>query len=168
MSDIYINSYNNQSNLDINNLSISKITDENQSNNSSKELMNDDTKDKVEISVKNDILINTKKAYDAFKETNKEYGIVSADGYYQDMSVILGHIEVAMKIMGLPTATFDFNGLTDENKENGDFLGFIDKIKNFAHELNKKNEGTDLMTVPDSFFDFCDSFKSKLKQYGCK
>ena len=38
------------------------------------------------------------------------------------------------------------------------YLSFIDKVKDFVKDLNSTKPGF----LPDSFSDFCDSFKEKL------
>lgn len=180
MSCIGINNYNknflNSDTIDISMKNSSNNGKINQSVSNNQNLINKNTNDTIDIQQKSEILINTKKAYDAFKETNKEYGLVDFDGTMTDMSVVFGVLEdfimmeskegVISNNVTIPT--FDFNQLNGTNKANENFLDFIDKIKDFAKLLNKRDKDKpDLTIIPDSFFDFCDSYKQKLKEYGC-
>lgn len=105
--------------------------------------------------------VNTKKAYDILQETCKEFGTVECRGYIcGTMQYHLNTMMIIMKDKGMSVPDFNMNG---DNVNNINYLGFIDKIKDFTKNLSK--EVPDL--VPDNFYDFCDAFKEKLIQNGC-
>ncbi|HBJ2614770.1 TPA: hypothetical protein LA742_003271 [Clostridium botulinum] len=116
--------------------------------------------DIVKINEKNENIINTKKAWDSFKDTCSDFGYVGENlmGGGADMSYYYGIAADLMEKQGITVPYFCFDG------ESNDFLPFIDKLKDFAKELNKTNPGF----LPSQFLDFCDAFKEKLTQYGCK
>ncbi|WP_055665873.1 hypothetical protein [Desnuesiella massiliensis] len=116
--------------------------------------------DKIEINEKNENIINVKKAHDAFKEACSEFGSVPTSmGGLSDMSLYYNMVVDQMKSRGIPVSTFVLDG-----KNNSNFLDFIDKVKDFAKELSIANPNF----LPDGFSNFCDLFKNKLTQYGCK
>ncbi|KEI93780.1 hypothetical protein [Clostridium botulinum] len=116
--------------------------------------------DTITINENNGNIINTKKAWDSFKDTCSDFGYVGENlmGGGVDMSYYYGIAVDLMKDQGIPVSYFCLDG------ESNDFLPFIDKLKDFAKELNKTNPGF----LPSQFLDFCDAFKEKLTQYGCK
>ncbi|MBE1305484.1 hypothetical protein G4W71_15880 [Clostridium botulinum] len=115
--------------------------------------------DTINISQKNENVINTKKAWDAFKDTCSDIGYIKNDlGIDTDMSPYYCIALDLMEKQGIPVPSFCLDG------ESNDFSPFIDKLKDFAKELNKTNPGF----LPSQFLDFCDAFKEKLTQYGCK
>ncbi|WP_055665874.1 hypothetical protein [Desnuesiella massiliensis] len=116
--------------------------------------------DKIEINEKNDNIINVKKAHDAFKEACSEFGTVQTSmGGSSDMSYYYNTVVEIMKSRGIPVSTFVLDG-----QNNSNFLDFIDKVKDFAKELSISNPNF----LPDGFSNFCDLFKDKLTQYGCR
>lgn len=121
------------------------------------------TTDNVEINQKNNNIINTKKAYDTFLETCKNYfdesGSKSPIG---DMSLEFNNILIEMRDRGMSIPDFTLDGT---NPENNNFLSFIDKMKDFTTSLLKNNQITN---IPSDFFEFCDSFKENLIRNGCK
>ncbi|MBX4271988.1 hypothetical protein [Clostridium estertheticum] len=149
----------NIANLNIKNISIvsnTKIISEKQD--SKVEAASSDT---IQINQKNKNIINTKKAYDAFKETCDEVGPVTCGGYFaENMSLDFNTMADIMKEHGLFVPDFILNG---DNINNNNFLGFIDKLKDFTKDFSKEN----INLVPDNFYDFCDLFKEKLIQNGC-
>ena len=117
--------------------------------------------DTIQINQKNKNIINTKKAYDAFKETCDEVGPVTSGGYFgENMSLHFNTMVDMMNDDGLFVPDFILNG---DNINNNNFLGFIDKMKDFTKNLSKEI----INIVPDNFYDFCDLFKEKLIQNGC-
>lgn len=119
--------------------------------------------DSVQINQKNENIINTKKAYDAFNETCDQIGEVEWDGYEQaNMSLYFNTIRIDMRDRGISVPDFTLDG---KNPENSNYVGFVDKIKDFANSLLKNNEIGDL---PSNFFEFCDKYKENLIKNGCK
>ncbi|HDK7157171.1 TPA: hypothetical protein PTV43_002317 [Clostridium botulinum] len=116
--------------------------------------------DTIVINGKNENIINKKKALDSFKDTCSDFGYVGKNlmGGGVDMSYYYGIAADLMEKQGITVPYFCLDG------ESNDFLPFIDKLKDFAKELNKTNPGF----LPSQFLDFCDAFKEKLTQYGCK
>lgn len=115
--------------------------------------------DTIKINEKNENIINTKKAHDAFKDTCEDCGYVKNSlGNDVDMSYYYGIVVDLMESEGIAVPNFILDG------ESNDFLPFIDKLKDFAKDLNKTDPGF----LPSQFLDFCDAFKEKLTQYGCK
>ncbi|MBW6408744.1 hypothetical protein [Clostridium weizhouense] len=111
--------------------------------------------DSIEIKEKNENVINTKKAFDAFKDAKKmDFGDFS--GQY----IIIKHM---MEQDGIQVPDF-----TPENSTK--FLPFIDKMKDYAKNLMTDPDFHQYGAMPltNDFLDFCDSFKEKLTQYGCK
>ena len=120
--------------------------------------------DRIEISQTNDIIINTKKAYDAFRDSCKEIGETTWDGYVSgDMSLDFFTICDYMKLQGINVPNFTCEGDIKDLMNNNDFIGFIDKMEEFVKTRPEfKNN------IPDKLFDFTKLFKEKLIQYGCK
>ncbi|KEJ03934.1 hypothetical protein [Clostridium botulinum] len=115
--------------------------------------------DTININQKNENVINTKKAWDAFKDTCSDIGYIKNDlAIDTDMSPYYCIALDLMEKQGIPAPSFCLDG------ESNNFLPFIDKLKDFAKELNKTNPGF----LPSQFLDFCDAFKEKLAQYECK
>ncbi|GAA0717138.1 hypothetical protein GCM10008905_02440 [Clostridium malenominatum] len=79
-------------------------------------------------------------------------------GAYADMSYYYVMAATQMRNRGISVPYFTLDG------KNNDFLPFVDKLKDFAKELNMTNPGF----LPNQFLDFCDAFKEKLIQYGCE
>lgn len=75
------------------------------------------------------------------------------------MSLWYCKVAAVMRFQGIQIPSFIPDG-----KNSNNFLPFIDKLKDFAKNLSETNPGF----LPDSFLDFCDSYKNKLMQYGCK
>ncbi|MBW6408740.1 hypothetical protein [Clostridium weizhouense] len=111
--------------------------------------------DSIEINETNSNTINNKKAYDAFKDTNNEE--------LSDMSLQYLIIKDMMSRDGIQVPNF-----TPENSTK--FLPFIDKMKDYAKNLMTDPDFHQYGAMPltNDFLDFCDSFKEKLTQYGCK
>lgn len=115
--------------------------------------------DTIEINKTDENVINTKKAYDAFKDACSDFGYVEAlNGNGADMSLYYNTAVILMKEEGISTASFIPNA-----QNSASYLSFIDQVKDFTKNLNETKPGF----LPDSFVDFCDSYKEKLKQYGC-
>lgn len=114
------------------------------------------------ISEKNEKIINAKKAHDAFYEACDEFGMLnkSEDSKIGNMSFYYFRLEFRMKVENLQTPSF----FSEDAINNPDFLPSIDKMKDFAHKLLEKEP--DLF--PKEFFDFCDYYKEKLINCGCK
>jgi len=130
-----------------------------------KEIYNgNNNEDKIEISEKNQTIINTKKAHDAFRDTCKEIGESSWGGYSSgDMSVAFVTILNFMEAEGIKTPNFFYGEDGGNLTNNNDFLGFLDKMESFCTERLFKDTG-----VPTKFFDFMYLFKEKLIQNGCR
>ncbi|NFI57922.1 hypothetical protein FDA48_16470 [Clostridium botulinum] len=113
------------------------------------------TTDSIEINETDFNVINTKKAYDVFKESNQ--------GEFGDNSFLYAIIKDIMKDDGIDVPDFTPNNTTA-------FLPFIDKMKEYAKNLmtdpNFHEVGGSPLT--DEFLDFCDLYKEKLIQYDCK
>lgn len=106
--------------------------------------------DFIEIFQKDEDIINAKKSREAFEKTCSEFG--SVDSYGSDMSAYYGVVLDQMEMQGIDIMPF-FRGDTN----------FVDKVKEFAKNLNIENGYN---VVPNNFSDFCDEYKNKLKQYG--
>ncbi|NMM62466.1 hypothetical protein HBE96_07130 [Clostridium sp. P21] len=149
----------NVSNLNIKNESIydnTKVIAEKKDNKSEENIG-----DTVQIEQKNNVIINTKKAYDALKETCDEVGTVTRDGYtYGSMMFSFYTMMDYMESQGISVPNFELSG---NNLNNDNYLGFVDKIKEFTKNLSSQYPNV----VPDNFYDFCDLFKEKLLQNGC-
>lgn len=78
------------------------------------------------------------------------------------MSLYFNTIRIDMRDRGISVPDFTLDG---KNSENRNYVGFVDKIKNFANSLLKNNEIGDL---PSSFFEFCDKYKENLIKNRCK
>ncbi|ACA56054.1 hypothetical protein FDC45_19700 [Clostridium botulinum] len=156
MNKIYGNVNNQNSNISKNQtLQKSKINEKLNKTNDENIKFNDT----INISEKNENIINTKKAWDAFKDTCSDIGYIKNDLTIDtDMSPYYCIALDLMEKQGIPVPSFCLDG------ESNNFLPFIDKLKDFAKELNKTNPGF----LPSQFLDFCDAFKEKLPQYGCK
>ncbi|AIY82157.1 hypothetical protein FDB15_02995 [Clostridium botulinum] len=114
----------------------------------------------IEINEKNENTINTKKAYDAFKDACSEFGYVETlGGNGSDMSLYYVTLIDVMK-----DEEFDVPSFIPDGNNNCNFLPFIDKMKDYAKDLSLTNPNF----LPDCFSEFCDLFKEKLVQYDCK
>lgn len=119
------------------------------------------SKDTIQIKQKNNIIINTKKAYDALNETCDQVGTVTREGStYGSMMFSFYTMMDYMETQGISVPNFELSG---SNLNNNNYLGFVDKIKEFTKNLSKQYPDV----VPDNFYDFCDLFKEKLIQNGC-
>ncbi|GAA0717131.1 hypothetical protein GCM10008905_02420 [Clostridium malenominatum] len=158
MSRIY-NNINNQS-VNINQSQAFEKAKLNKENELSKNITEEVKKnDSITISEQNENIINTKKAHDAFKDTCSDFGYTETSlGAYADMSLYYAIAVDQMRSRGISVPYFTLDG------KNNDFLPFVDKLKDFAKELNMSNPGF----LPSQFLDFCDAFKEKLIQYGCE
>lgn len=116
--------------------------------------------DTIKLSEKNENIINTKKAYDAFKDTCSDFGCIkTSNNCSADMSLYYNTALSIMETRGISISSF-----ISDSQNNTSYLSFIDTVKDFAKDLNT----TGPKYLPDSFLDFCDSYKEKLTQYGCK
>ena len=118
-------------------------------------------KDSIEISQKNQNIINTKKALDIFHEVSSEYPSIqiNSNGDTQDLSCFYGLANEMMKDAGIDVPSFVLDG-----SNTVDFISHAEKLKEFVKKLNIERPGS----FPDELLDFCDSFKERLIQYGCK
>ncbi|WP_434297164.1 hypothetical protein [Clostridium sporogenes] len=156
MNKIYSNINNKNFNISKNQI-VEKTKIDKELNKSNNE--NIKSNDTIDINQKNENIINIKKAWDAFKDTCSDTGYIKNDlGIDTDMSLYYCTVLDLMEKQGIPVPYFCPDG------ESNDFLPFIDKLKDFAKELNKTDPGF----LPNNFLDFCDAFKEKLTQYGCK
>ncbi|EKQ58096.1 MULTISPECIES: hypothetical protein [unclassified Clostridium] len=119
---------------------------------------NKEDQDNMDLRKKNKNIINTKKAYDAFIETSKKYETEAQlpPAHYFIM------LKSMMKESGISVPDFKFHG---ENNENMNFIGFIDKIKNFADYMVKEDKN--FSDLPSNFFQFCDDYKKDLIKNAC-
>ena len=141
------------------------VTLEEIKNNSNNNKKISQAKDSIELNKVNDLNVNTKKAYDAFRDTCKEIGETSWNGYGAgDMSLAYFTIVDMMERRGMNVPNYDFNSNDPGSlANNNDFLGFIDKMEQFVKgnkELSKN--------YPKKFFDFTKLYKEKLMQFGCQ
>lgn len=131
--------------------------------NSNEQLKSSSNIDNIEIKETNENVINKKKAYDALRDTCDEIGPTTWNGYTSaDMITNFLIMADIMKTQGIPTPNFVING---NDVECSDFVGFVDKLKNFANSALQNNEITSL---PTNFMEFCDKYKENLIKYGCK
>lgn len=142
--------YNNVSNT-INDI---KDTKKNESN------INKVNNDSIQISEKDENIINTKKALDSLNETNSQYENPEEQfppAYYVIM------FKSMMEDQGITVPDFKLDG---ENPENTNFIDFVDKLKDFAKSLYDTD--AQFSNLPSSFFEFCDKYKENLIKNGCK
>lgn len=147
---------------DLNNRIISKSDSASSTDLSNLDIQND----KIELTTDSSTL-NTLKARDAFYETCNEYGTFQETANCSsDMSYWYLTACDMMRNVGINVPTFCE---TDPNS----YIDSIDKIKDFVKNINQYcSSSPDFstpcsFTVPDEFFDFCDSFKQKLIDRGC-
>ena len=120
--------------------------------------------DTIEIRQTCDLVINTKKAHDAFREACNEIGETKWNGYIAgDMSGDYLTICDIMETRGYKVPNLFYNGDIRDLVNNNDFIGFIDTIENFV-----KTDPILKNNYPTKFFEFTKLFKEKLIQYGCK
>lgn len=157
MNEILYNSYNQKLNLNIdNNQGINKTNSNTVTSNASNKKST--ASDSIEIAEQNENIINTKKAYDAFKDACSDFGYVETlNGNGADMSLYYNRALIIMREEGISVPSF-----IPDSQNSTSYLSFIDKVKEFA------KSPTGAKYLPDSFLDFCDSYKEKLIQYGCK
>lgn len=123
-------------------------------NNKNNQEVKVELKDSIELSSDENI-INTKKAYDALCAVQKE--ITDSGDKQYSYQVELIFVMGAMKSDGISVPSF-----TSDNDKS--YVEFIDEVKKYASEKTMKGE----LTVSDRFLDFCDLYKQKLIEYGCK
>lgn len=157
MNEILYNSYNQKLNLNIdNNQGINKTNFNTVTSKTSNEKST--ASDSIEIAEQNENIINTKKAHDAFKDACSDFGYVETlNGNGADMSLYYNTALIIMREEGISVPSF-----IPDSQNSASYLSFIDKVKEFA------KSPTGAKYLPDSFLDFCDSYKEKLIQYGCK
>ena len=144
----FSNAVNNINSADNNDISLKEI---------SKETNN---KDSIEISQKNQNIINTKKALDVFHEVSSEYQSIQVNSFYsEDLSGFYLTADEMMKDAGIDVPSFVLDG-----SNTVDFISHAEKLKEFVKNLNIERPGS----FPDELLDFCDSFKERLIQYDCK
>ncbi|ACD52914.1 hypothetical protein FDB55_06390 [Clostridium botulinum] len=157
MYKIYNNNYHKKLNITENDLVKQTILNRIPNKNDIKDLTSIDG---IEINEKNENVINTRKAYDAFKDSCSKFGYVeTSSGNGSDMSLYYNTIVDMMRDDGIDVPSF----IPDGNN-NCNFLPFIDKMKEYAKDLSLTNPNF----LPDCFSEFCDLFKEKLIQYDCK
>jgi len=158
MNNILNNTYHQKLNIGINNnQNAYKINSNTSLSNNTIDQTN--PTDTVELNEKDENIINTKKTYDAFKDSCSDFGYVQTlNGNSADMSLYYNTAIILMKEDGIPTASF-----IPDSQNSTSYLSFVDKVKDFAENLNATKPGF----LPDCLTDFCDSYKDKLKQYGC-
>ncbi|MBN1048046.1 hypothetical protein FDB37_02940 [Clostridium botulinum] len=157
MYKIYNNNYHKKLNITENDLVKQTILNRIPNKNDTKDLTSIDG---IEINEKNENVINTKKAYDAFKDACSEFGYVETlGGNGSDMSLYYNTLIDVIKDEGIDVPSFIPDGTNNHN-----FLPFIDKMKEYAKDLSLTNPDF----LPDCFSEFCDLFKEKLIQYDCK
>ncbi len=157
MYKIYNNNYHKKLNITENDLVKQTILNRIPNKNDTKDLTSIDG---IEINEKNENVINTKKAYDAFKDACSEFGYVETLGSNgSDMSLYYNTLIDVIKDEGIDVPSFIPDGTNNHN-----FLPFIDKMKEYAKDLSLTNPDF----LPDCFSEFCDLFKEKLIQYDCK
>lgn len=103
--------------------------------------------------------MNTKKALDSLNETNSQYENPKEQfppAYYFIM------LKSMMEDKGISVPDFKLDG---ENLENANFVGFIDKLKDFAKSLYDND--AQFSNLPNNFFEFCDKYKENLIKNAC-
>ncbi len=152
---------NNYKNRISENIEINSI---NNSKNKEKNISETTKSDTIEIRQSCDLVINTKKAHDAFRDACEEIGETSWNGYHAaDMSGDFLIICDIMRTNGYKVPNLFYNGDINELVNNTDFVGFIDTIENFV-KTNPELKNN----YPTKFFDFTKLYKEKLIQYGCQ
>lgn len=104
--------------------------------------------DSIEITQKDQKVINAKKAKDAFFETCSDFGSVDSKG--SDMSSYYCIVLFQMKQRGIDTSPFSLGSSS-----------FVDAVKEFEKKVDM-GDGV----FPSNFSDFCDAYKQKLIQCG--
>ncbi|WP_406542181.1 hypothetical protein [Clostridium ljungdahlii] len=112
-------------------------------NNSSK------SSDSIEITQKDQKIINAKKVKDAFFETCSDFGSVDSKG--SNMSSFYCMVLDMMKRQGIDISSFSLGSSS-----------FVDEVKEFEKKVNMEKPGV----FPSNFSDFCDAYKQKLIQCG--
>lgn len=129
-----------------------------------KKISSSSKSDTIEIRQTCDLVINTKKAHDAFREACNEIGETKWNGYIAgDMSGDYLIICDYMQMKGYKVPNLFYNGDIKDLANNNDFIGFINVIENFVKTAPELKDN-----YPTKFFDFTKLFKEKLIQYGCK
>ncbi|AZV56621.1 hypothetical protein [Clostridium sp. AWRP] len=150
MIDVYNNK--NYLNYDLSNkVDYSKIkaVQNTKQNISSKVSNSNASSDSIEITQKDQNIINAKKAKDAFFETCSDFGSVNSKG--SDMSSYYCMILDMMKRQGIDTSSFSLGSSS-----------FVDSVKEFEKKVDMEKPGV----FPSNFSDFCDAYKQKLIQCG--
>lgn len=118
---------------------------------------NIEVKDRIELSA-DENAINSKKAFDALCEVSKEVGTDNEDkvSFHVEFLAVMNW----MKNDGIAVPNF-----TDKNDKS--FIDFVDEMKSYV----SKNTATGRLKLyfsPDEFLGFCDLYKQKLIEAGCK
>lgn len=109
------------SNLNYSSVLNNNCIDENNTiNNSLEKSSANSSYDSVDINQKNDNLINSKKAYDAFKDTSSN----------NNTTLLYAILSDAMKRDGYNVPNF-----TADNNNTSEFIPFIDEMKDYAKNL---------------------------------
>jgi len=151
--------YNNSTNTNILNNTQNTVTSVN-NNQISKENSNStstSTKtDSIEISQKDTNKINAKKATDALDEV--------ASGFPEGSHIKLEFFVMGqmMKHEGYDVPSFNF----EDNTSPTEFLSYLKNMKGFVKNSNIMRDGAPM--DKSEFYDFCDLYTEKLKQYGFK
>ncbi|MDS0527838.1 hypothetical protein NNC19_19275 [Clostridium sp. SHJSY1] len=158
-----INTYNNISNLNIKNESANNTNYIQPRNKNQADKTENNSKDNIQIDQRNKNTINTKKAYNAFQDTCKEFGTVECGGdICGTMQFYVNNLIIFMKDEGMSVPDFNVNS---DNINNNDYLGFIKKLKEFTKKAMEDEKSVNI--APDNFFEFCDVWEKKLIQNGC-
>lgn len=96
--------------------------------------------DSIEITQKDQKVINAKKAKDAFFETCSDFGSVDSKG--SDMSSYYCIVLFQMKQQGIDTSSFSLGSSS-----------FVDAVKEFEKKVDMEGPGV----FPSDFSDFCDA-----------
>ena len=118
---------------------------------------NIEVKDRIELSA-DENLINTRKAFDALNEASREMAKDKNDNIaYSAQFLLIMH---CMKHEGIEVPDF-----TDKNDKS--FIDFVDKMKSYVIE-NTASGRLRMQVGTDDFLSFCDLYKQKLIEAGCK
>ncbi|WP_367664683.1 hypothetical protein [Clostridium sp.] len=126
--------------------------------NNSKAIDELDKKDIIEISEKNESIINAKKAKDALNDTLSEFSgkLYPCGSGFQDITGVLIDLKSMAEADGINMP------LSQNFNTDGSFISYVDELMNFAKNLSKTR--SDL--VPSDFLTFCEKFKENLIKYN--
>lgn len=114
-------------------------------------------KDTIQLS-SDENAVNSKKAFDALCEVSKKVGT-------DNENKVSFHVEFLMVMNWMKNDGIAVPNFTDKNDMS--FIDFIDKMKSYVLE-STSTKGLKMSLSTGNFLDFCDLYKQKLIEIGCK